>query len=129
MDSKKHKKDGKIYVIQEHHATRLHYDLRLEMDGVLKSWAIPKVPPLEKGVKRLAIETEDHSLDYADFEGVIPEGLYGAGRVKIWDRGTYELEERTEDKIVFRVNGKKLKGRYCLIKFRGREKSWLFFKC
>jgi DNA ligase D-like protein (predicted 3'-phosphoesterase) len=127
--TKKSKEKNRIYVIQEHDASRLHYDLRLEMDGVLKSWAIPKVPPTKKGIKRLAIETEDHSLEYANFEGEIPEGLYGAGTVKIWDNGTYELEERDEDKIIVRINGRKLKGRYCLIKFKGREKNWLFFKC
>jgi DNA ligase D-like protein (predicted 3'-phosphoesterase) len=128
-DEEGKKKDERIYVIQEHDASRLHYDLRLEMSGVLKSWAIPKIPPSEKGVKRLAVETEDHSLEYADFEGEIPEGLYGAGTVKVWDKGTYELEERTENKIVIRINGRKLKGRYCLIKFKDREKNWLFFKC
>jgi DNA ligase D-like protein (predicted 3'-phosphoesterase) len=128
-DEEGKKKDKRIYVIQEHDASRLHYDLRLEMSGVLKSWAIPKIPPSEKGVKRLAVETEDHSLEYADFEGEIPEGLYGAGTVKVWDKGTYELEERTENKIVIRINGRKLKGRYCLIKFKDREKNWLFFKC
>jgi len=118
-----------IYVIQKHDASHLHYDLRLEMDGVLKSWAIPKSPPTEKGVKRLAVQTEDHPVDYADFEGVIPEGQYGAGKVEIWDRGTYELEKRKDDEIIIRINGKKLKGRYCLIKFKGQEKNWLFFKC
>jgi len=118
-----------IYVIQKHDASHLHYDLRLEMDGVLKSWAIPKSPPTEKGVKRLAVKTEDHPVDYADFEGVIPEGQYGAGTVKIWDRGTYELEKRKDDEVIMKINGKKLKGRYCLIKFKGQEKNWLFFKC
>ena len=116
----------KVYVIQEHHARRLHYDLRLEMDGVLKSWAIPKEPPLRKGVKRLAIETEDHPLEYAEFEGIIPEGSYGAGEVRIWDKGTYELEKKEKGKIVVRIRGKKLKGRYCLLRFK--EKNWLFFK-
>jgi len=118
-----------IYLIQKHDASHLHYDLRLEMDGVLKSWAIPKSPPTEKGVKRLAVQTEDHPVDYADFEGVIPEGQYGAGRVEIWDRGTYELEKKESDEIIIIINGKKLKGRYCLIKFKGQEKNWLFFKC
>ena len=117
------------FVIQEHHASHLHWDFRLEMDGVLKSWAIPKEPPNEKGVKRLAIQTEDHDLNYIDFEGEIPEGYYGAGTVEIWDKGTYELEERTRDKIVFRLKGKKLNGRFCLIRFKkGGEKAWLFFK-
>ncbi len=120
---------NKIYVIQKHDATHLHYDLRLEMDGVLKSWAIPKEPPTEKNVKRLAVQTEDHPVDYAEFEGEIPEGEYGAGKVEIWDRGSYDLEEKKEDKIIVRINGKKLKGRYCLIKFKNQEKNWLFFKC
>jgi len=118
-----------IYVIQKHDASHLHYDLRLEMDGILKSWAIPKTPPTEKGSKRLAIQTEDHPVDYADFEGVIPEGQYGAGTVKIWDRGTYELEKRKDDEIIVKINGEKLKGLYCLIKFKGQKKNWLFFKC
>lgn len=124
-------KKGKneIYVIQKHDASHLHYDLRLEMDGVLKSWAIPKDPPKEKGIKRLAIQTEDHPVDYADFEGIIPEGHYGAGTVETWDKGTYELEKREYDEIIIRINGNKLKGRYCLIKFKGQEKNWLFFKC
>lgn len=118
-----------IYVIQKHDATHLHYDLRLEMDGVLKSWAVPKTPPLEKNVKRLAIQTEDHSIEYADFEGVISEEDHGSESVQIWDRGTYEIEELENDKIVFHIKGKKLKGRYCLIRFKGQEKNWLFFKC
>ena len=121
--------ENNIYVIQRHDASHLHYDLRLEMDGVLKSWAIPKSPLIEKGVKRLAVQTEDHPVDYADFEGVISEGQYGAGTVEIWDRGTYKLEKRKDDEIIIKINGKKLKGRYCLIKFKGQEKNWLFFKC
>ncbi|UCD14455.1 MAG: 3'-phosphoesterase [Thermoplasmatales archaeon] len=120
---------GNIYVIQKHHATRLHYDLRLELDGVLKSWAIPKTIPMEKDVKRLAIQTENHSLEYADFEEVIPEGNYGAGSVEIWDKGRFEIEEREEDKLVIHLYGNKLEGRYCLIRFKGQEKNWLFFKC
>jgi len=124
-------KEGKnnIYVIQKHDASHLHYDLRLEMDGVLKSWAIPKEPPTEKNVKRLAVATEDHPVDYADFEGTIPEGQYGAGKVEIWDKGTYSIEERATNKIIVNINGKKLKGRYCLVKLKGQEKNWLFFKC
>jgi len=117
----------KIYVIQKHDATHLHYDLRLEMDGVLKSWAVPKAPPTESGVKRLAVQVEDHPLDYANFEGTIPEGQYGAGTVKIWDRGKYILMEKTEDKLIFEIRGDKLQGLYCLVRFKGRE-NWLFFK-
>lgn len=119
--------EGNIYVIQKHDATHLHYDLRLEMDGVLKSWAVPKVPPTEPGVKRLAVEVEDHSVEYASFEGVIPKGEYGAGTVEIWDRGSYGLLERREDKIVVDIRGERLKGVYYLIRFKG-GKNWLFFK-
>lgn len=119
--------EGNIYMIQKHGATHLHYDLRLEMDGVLKSWAVPKVPPTEKGVKRLAVQVEDHPIEYANFEGVIPEGEYGAGTVEIWDRGEYYLKERTENKLVFEIEGTKLRGTYCLLRFKGKE-NWLFFK-
>jgi len=118
-----------VFVVQEHHATRLHYDLRLEIGGVLRSWAVPKEPPVEAGVKRLAVPTEDHPLEYVDFEGEIPEGHYGAGTVKIWDRGALKIEELEEGKILFELRGDRLKGRYALIKsrFRGKE-GWLFFK-
>ncbi|MFQ6085248.1 MAG: DNA polymerase ligase N-terminal domain-containing protein [Candidatus Bathyarchaeia archaeon] len=117
------------FVVQEHKATRLHWDFRLEMDGVLKSWAVPKEPPTEPGVKRLAVPVDDHALDYIDFEGVIPEGMYGAGTVKIWDSGTYELETRKADRIVFRLAGQKMRGRYVLLKAPwGKRKDWLFFR-
>ncbi|MEM3731171.1 MAG: DNA polymerase ligase N-terminal domain-containing protein [Candidatus Bathyarchaeia archaeon] len=119
--------EGKIYVIQKHAATHLHYDLRLEMDGVLKSWAIPKEPPTTPGVRRLAVQVEDHAVEYADFEGTIPEGEYGAGTVEIWDRGTYKLLERKEDKLIVEIQGVKLKGVYVLLRFKDR-KNWLFFK-
>jgi DNA ligase D-like protein (predicted 3'-phosphoesterase) len=119
---------GRIYVIQKHAASHLHYDLRLERDGVLKSWAIPKEPPTVKGVKRLAVETEDHPIEYANFEGVIPEGEYGAGTVEIWDRGTFNVEKWDENEIIVHINGEKLKGRYCLIRFKKQEGGWLFFK-
>jgi len=115
------------FVVQRHHARRLHYDFRLEMDGVLKSWAVPKEPPLEPGVKRLAVEVEDHPLDYAEFEGVIPEGMYGAGKVEIWDKGRYQLKRRSNDKIEFTLNGEKMKGDYALIRFRG-DRNWLLIK-
>jgi len=118
---------GNIYVIQKHQARRLHYDLRLEMDEVLKSWAVPKEPPTEKGIKRLAVQVEDHPIDYANFEGTISEGQYGAGTVEIWDKGYYVLKERDEDKLVFEIKGSKLRGDYCLVRFKGR-KNWLFFK-
>jgi len=120
----------KIYVIQKHNASHLHWDLRLSMNGVLKSWAIPKEPPKTKGIKRLAINVEDHPINYAKFEGEIKEG-YGKGTVKIWDRGTYELIEKDKKKIEIKINGKKLKGKYVLVKthYGSRpEKSWLFMK-
>ncbi len=119
--------DTNNYVIQKHQARRLHYDLRLEMDGVLKSWAIPKTPSAETGMKRLAVEVEDHPVEYANFEGRIPEGQYGAGTVEIWDKGKYVLKERKPDKIIFEIIGKKLRGTYCLVRFKGKE-NWLFFK-
>jgi DNA ligase D-like protein (predicted 3'-phosphoesterase) len=118
---------GNIYVIQKHAATHLHYDLRLEMDGVLKSWAIPKEPPSAIGVRRLAVQVEDHPVDYATFEGTIPEGQYGTGTVEIWDKGTYKLIERKEDKLIVEINGNRLKGTYVLVRFKV-QKNWLFFK-
>jgi len=122
------KKRGNIFVVQEHHATHLHWDFRLEMDGVLKSWAIPKEPPKVSGIKRLAVQVEDHPLEYANFEGEIPEGEYGAGTVTIWDKGTYDLMERTDDKILVYLHGKKMKGEYYLLKFKkAGEKNWLLF--
>jgi DNA ligase D-like protein (predicted 3'-phosphoesterase) len=120
-----------IYVIQKHHASHLHYDLRLEMNGILKSWAVPKEPPKTKKEKRLAIQVEDHPLGYEKYEGEIPEGNYGAGNVKIWDSGFYELIEQDKKKIEIEIFGKKLKGNYVLIKTNygsNPEKSWLFFK-
>ena len=118
------------FVIQEHKATHLHWDFRLEMDEVLKSWAIPKEPKADPKVKRLAIEVDDHPLEHIDFEGEIEEGQYGAGIVKIWDRGTYDLIERTKNHIKFRLHGEKLKGTFHLIKtkYGGKKNSWLFFK-
>lgn len=121
----------KIFVIQKHDASHLHYDFRLEMNGVLKSWAIPKEPPKNKNLKRLAIEVKNHPLSYATFEGEIPEGSYGAGTVEVWDNGTYELLEKSKKKIEFKLKGKKLNGKYVLIKTnygKKPEKSWLFFK-
>ena len=120
-----------IFVIQRHQARHLHYDMRLERDGVLKSWAIPKSPPYESGIKRLAVETEDHPIEYQDFEGEIPEGHYGAGKVEIWDRGSYLPVEWGRNLIVFEIKAKKLKGTYCLVKLKPKEqedKNWLFFK-
>ena len=119
--------EGNIYVIQKHAATHLHYDLRLEMDGVLKSWAIPKEPPTAIGIRRLAVQVEDHPIQYASFEGTIPEGEYGAGTVEIWDSGTYKLIDRKEDKLIVDINGNRLKGTYVLVRFKD-QKNWLFFK-
>ncbi|MEN2974630.1 MAG: DNA polymerase ligase N-terminal domain-containing protein [Candidatus Caldarchaeales archaeon] len=116
-----------IFVVHEHHARRagLHYDLRLEMEGVLKSWAMRKEPPTTKGVKRLCIPQADHELSYSNFEGEIVEG-YGAGTVKIWDRGEYILQEYEPDKkIIINMVGSKLNGRYILI---NTGRGWLFFK-
>jgi len=116
------------FVVQEHYASTLHWDFRLEMDGVLKSWAIPKGPPTKAGVRRLAVQVEDHELDYMDFEGVIPEGEYGAGTVSIWDRGTYTLESRKPEKLVFDLHGDRLRGRYVLLHFSEKPENWLLFK-
>jgi len=118
-----------VFVVQKHNASHLHYDFRLRLDGVLKSWAVPKEPPKEKGTKRLAIMTEDHPLSYATFEGTIPKGQYGGGTVEIWDSGTFVLEERDDNKIVFVLEGKKLSGRYVLLKFpKAGADEWLFFR-
>jgi DNA ligase D-like protein (predicted 3'-phosphoesterase) len=119
--------EGSTYVIQKHAATHLHYDLRLEMDGVLKSWAIPKEPSTSPGVRRLAVQVDDHPVGYENFEGTIPEGEYGAGTVEIWDKGTYKLIDRKEDKLIVEINGNKLKGVYVLVRFKD-QKNWLFFK-
>jgi len=122
-------KEKPIFVVQEHHARTLHYDFRLEEAGLLRSWAVPKGIPLKKGAKHLALEVEDHPLEYADYEGVIEEGQYGAGVVKIFDKGVYEIEEWTQDKLVFHLDGSRLKGRYCILRFkRGGESGWLLFK-
>lgn len=122
-------KPEKIFVINKHQATHLHYDFRLEMGGVLKSWAIPKEPPKVKGVKRLAMKVEDHPIDYAEFSGQIPKGQYGGGRVEIWDKGKYILEKKSSQEIVFELRGRRLKGPYALVKFKGQSSNqWLFFK-
>jgi DNA ligase D-like protein (predicted 3'-phosphoesterase) len=118
-----------LFVVQRHAARNLHFDFRLELDGVLKSWAIPKEPSTKPDVKRLAIMVDDHELSYADFEGEIGEGSYGAGKVEIWDKGKYDMETRKDNKIVFVLHGKKLKGRYTILKFdRAEPKNWLLFK-
>jgi len=121
-----------IYIIQKHAASNLHYDLRLEYNGVLKSWVLPKEPSSECGIKRLAIQVEDHQLGYEKFEGEIPKGQYGAGQVEIWDAGEYEFIEGsiTTYKILINIYGSKLKGEYSLRKFNNDEtnKKWLFQK-
>lgn len=123
---------GAKFVVQRHQASHLHYDFRLEIDGVLKSWAVPKGPPTVPGEKRLAIEVEDHPLTYGDFEGTIPEGQYGAGTVEIWDSGTFEpLDEgdtraqAQTGKLAFELKGSRLRGRYALIKTGFSKQSWL----
>jgi bifunctional non-homologous end joining protein LigD len=128
---------GDTFVVQKHRATRLHYDFRLAIDGTLKSWAVPKGPSQSHGDKRLAVMTEDHPLDYANFEGKIPEGNYGAGTVMVWDRGTFAVEGRfgaaeqiKKGEIKFRLNGEKLKGSFVLVKIKQSEKGneWLMIK-
>ncbi|VVB77366.1 DNA polymerase Ligase (LigD) [uncultured archaeon] len=119
------KKTALAYSVQEHHASHLHYDLRLERDGVLKSWAVPKGVP-EDDSRRLAVEVEDHPLDYAFFEGKIPEGSYGAGTVKLWDRGTYTVINWGDDKIEIKIDGRRIRGAYALVRMNG--KNWLIFK-
>ena len=114
------------FVVQEHDATTHHFDFRLEMDGVLKSWAVPKGISKKPGERRLAIQVEDHDLAYINFEGEIEEGVYGAGTVKIWDSGTYDLVDRKDYKLVFNLNGEKLKGSYVLV--HTKEKMWLIMK-
>jgi bifunctional non-homologous end joining protein LigD len=130
---KKSSEMGNIFVVQKHRATQLHYDFRLEADGVLRSWAVPKGPPLDPGTKRLAMQVEDHPVDYADFEGVIPEGEYGGGTVMVWDFGIYAPEETSsvakalaKGELKFTLLGKKLKGSYVLV--RTRDRQWLLIK-
>src|SRR4026208_575360 len=124
------------FVIQKHDATRLHYDFRLEMEGVLKRWAVPKGLPWEKGVKHLAVEVEDHPVDYAGFEGVIPEGQYGGGTVMLWDRGTYRVFDEDpvkalrEGKLHFVLEGEKAKGEWRLVRtqMQAAKPQWLLLK-
>lgn len=114
------------FVVQEHHASHLHWDFRLEIEGVLKSWAVPKGPPEIPGIRRLAIQTEDHPVDYLDFEGEIAEGQYGAGRVTIWDRGTYDLEQLKPREIVVNLRGTRLQGPYVLV--HTKDDQWIMLK-
>jgi bifunctional non-homologous end joining protein LigD len=117
---------GNRFVIQEHHARRLHWDFRLEREGVLVSWALPRGVPHDKGEKRLAVHTEDHPLDYIDFEGEIPKGEYGAGKVTIWDSGTYEAEKFEPEKVVVTLAGERVSGRFALVKTKGDD--WLILR-
>lgn len=121
---------GLRFIVHQHHASRLHFDFRLEMEGVLRSWAVPKGPSMDPAEKRLAVQVEDHPLEYMDFEGRIPEGKYGAGRVLIWDRGTYRLLERNNDKVVFFLEGEKLRGNFALVRIKRskRGNNWLLIK-
>src|SRR5207244_963919 len=120
-----------VFVVQRHAARALHYDFRLERDGMLASWAVPKGVPLEPGEQHLAVHVEDHPLEYAKFEGEIPQGNYGAGTVEIWDSGTYELlEEKKNGGLTVRLHGKRLDGTYALIpaKLSGDPKNWLIVR-
>ncbi len=135
-------KDKKIFVIQKHDASSLHYDFRLLVDGVLKSWAVPKGPSTDPKEKRLAVQTEDHPIEYATFEGTIPKDQYGGGTVMVWDAGTYENEKKDKKgkeitmqqqldkgRCTFILHGKKLRGGYTLIKFgKGDDRNWMLKK-
>ena len=137
------KKNQLIFVVQKHQASHLHYDFRMEMEGVLKSWVVPKVPSMNPKIKRLAIMVEDHPVEYATFQGFIPEGNYGAGTVEIWDKGIYKPVFKDKEKSLvenlrialkigqldFELKGKKMKGSFSLIKLKGqKENLWLLFK-
>src|SRR3989454_6806130 len=129
--SKKGKTKSPIFVVQRHDARSLHYDFRLERDGALLSWAVPKGVPLEPGEQHLAVRVEDPPLDYATFEGEIPKGQYGAGTVEIWDNGTYELlEEKKNGGLTVRLHGKRLEGTWTLVPAHlgGHEKNWLILR-
>ncbi len=138
-EKKRKKVVSLLYVIQKHRASHLHYDFRLEWNGVLLSWAVPKGPSLDPSVKRLAMQVEDHPIDYADFEGVIPTGEYGGGTVMVWDSGTWEPEQPdveaalAKGELKFTLHGKKLKGSWVLVRTRGfggksGKSSWLLIK-
>src|SRR3984885_3853380 len=138
QNGKTNKAPSLIYVVQKHRASQLHYDFRLEWNGVLLSWAVPKGPSLDPSVKRLAMHVEDHPIEYANFEGVIPAGEYGGGTVMVWDKGTWEPEQPDpqaaleKGDLKFTLHGKKLKGSWVLVRTRGygrsSDKSWLLIK-
>lgn len=123
-----------LYLIQKHDASHLHYDLRLQIDGVLKSWAVPKGPSLDPSVKRLAVHVEDHPLEYGSFEGIIPEGEYGGGTVMLWDKGQWESQDADAEKayekgnLTFLLKGKKLHGLWKLVRIKSTPKNWLLIK-
>src|SRR6476661_6850387 len=124
---------GGVFVVHKHAARRLHYDLRLEMEGVLRSWAVPKGPSYDSADKRLAVLVEDHPLEYGDFEGLIPEGNYGAGAVIVWDRGRWvpledPIEGLAKGKLLFELQGIKLRGVWTLVKLKKGEQEWLLIK-
>lgn len=117
------------FVIQEHHARSHHFDFRLERRGVLKSWAVPKGVPEESGVKRLAVQVDDHAIEFGSFEGTIPAGEYGAGKIKIWDDGECDYHEWGENRIVFSLRGNKVAGKFALVRFKPPEtQKWLFLR-
>src|SRR5919204_1227599 len=124
---------GRLFVVHKHAARQLHFDLRLEMEGVLRSWAVPKGPSYDQNDKRLAVRVEDHPIEYGDFEGIIPKGNYGAGAVIVWDRGRWDpiedpLEGLEKGKLLFRLHGYKLRGTWTLVKIKKSEKDWLLIK-
>ena len=142
-ERKNKKEKNPIFIVQKHDATNLHYDFRLEINGTLKSWSLPKGPSTDPSVKRMAIPTEDHPMDYADFEGVIPEGQYGGGTVMVWDSGQFTNLKKDDDgnpisleesyrmgTVEVFLHGKKLKGGYALIKMKGgsMKGNWLLIK-
>ena len=117
---------GGQFVVQEHHARTHHFDFRLEKDGVFKSWAVPKGLPDSVGVRRLAIQVDDHALEFGTFEGTIPQGKYGAGEIHVWDAGTYDLVEWADDRIRVKLHGSRANGLFEIFKFRhGKKRQWL----